>query len=362
MRLTHLMAKMEQQNIKQAFLMNDRNIFYVTGLSINFQERFGGVFVHAGKVCHVFCHQMDVPHIQEQNQEMEITYWNDDDDPLEYFLSLIKLQEPLGLEKDAPAHLILRLLNKNRDAALPSISPLIEELRIIKDAQEIALLKQSASISDAILHQWVQLSYDLMSEQNAAYAIQELYALHEMYDFPFRPVVAYGSNSANPNHQPTNRYSSQPEVTLVRLGCKAEHYAAPITRTFFFGKPPDDKKAIYECIKEAQLRAIEMIKPGFPLYMIDKMARDFLNQSFFGRHFIHGVGHGVGLSVYEPPFITQENTLIIQPGMIFSIGPGVYIPGQFGMRVEDIVLVTDNGCEKISKSPMVLQAIPAYKS
>jgi len=166
----------------------------------------------------------------------------------------------------------------------------------------------------------------------------------------FDLIVASGPNSSQPHHLSGNRKLRNNEPVLIDLGVEYEGYKSDLTRVFFLGKINILARKAYKAVLEAQDLAIKMVKPGVKLAEIDKVARDYLAKNGYAGRFGHNLGHGFGLEVHEEPRIGPHSQGLTEPGMVFTVEPGVYLPGKFGIRIEDMVLVTGKGCEVLSGS------------
>jgi Xaa-Pro dipeptidase len=176
----------------------------------------------------------------------------------------------------------------------------------------------------------------------------------------FETIVQAGKNAANPHLGPTMTTIEPNELVLFDLGFMKEGYASDSSRTVAFGEPSAKEKEIYEVNREAQQAAVEAAKPGMTASELDAVARDIITKAGYGEYFIHRLGHGIGKVVHEAPAIMQGNDLVLQPGMCFSIEPGIYIPGLAGVRIEDCGVVTDHGFEVFTHTSKDLKIIPAH--
>ncbi|MCR4627326.1 MAG: aminopeptidase P family protein, partial [Treponema sp.] len=166
----------------------------------------------------------------------------------------------------------------------------------------------------------------------------------------FTTIVSFGKNAADPHHEPDNTVVKEGECVLIDMGCIKDHYCSDMTRTFFYKKEPTNEYAkIHDLVREANEKAESIIKPGVRLCDIDAAARNHIAAAGYGEYFTHRLGHFIGQTDHEMGDVSSTNTNTVKPGMIFSIEPGVYLPGKFGVRVEDLVLVTETGCEVLNK-------------
>jgi Xaa-Pro dipeptidase len=358
-RLKKLIVSMEQQNISQSIIVNKANLFYFTGYSIDFQGRMAALVVTADGICTFLCHELFAPIVLKKNPPFFTVFWNDKEGPLKKLINLLDLNKKVGLEESCPNFITMGLLKETNEMAFHSITPIINALRMIKDEKEIASIKKAASICEAVMYEWLQLSTHPISELKAVKMIKELFSLHEAYDLSHDPVVAFGTNSCFPENESSNNKSSLKDIMLIDIGCKMDGYCSKLTRTFCLGDPDEYQKEIYSIVYEAQQRAIEMIKPGMPIYLIHDAIKHYIQGAGYGSFYKHRTGHGIGIDLREHPFVTGENSMVIQPGMVFTIEPAIYLPGKFGIRLQNTVVVKKNGVELIYSPPKTFDYIPS---
>jgi Xaa-Pro dipeptidase len=222
---------------------------------------------------------------------------------------------------------------------------------MVKDVDEIALMKSSSLLNDTAMEKVIDLISEMLPEKYLAKAIKNIFEREGAEGVSFEPIVGYGQNTSNPHHMPTNAQLKDGDVVLIDMGCIKNYYCSDMTRTVFFGKPIETLKNIYQIVLEANLKAIEKVKPGLKICEIDATARNYIESKGYGKYFTHRTGHGVGIEVHEKPYISSNSEGILKSGMIFSIEPGIYLPSVGGVRIEDLVLVTDNGCEVLNRYP-----------
>ena len=164
----------------------------------------------------------------------------------------------------------------------------------------------------------------------------------------FTTIVCFGANAADPHHEPDGTVLEEGQCVLIDMGCIRERYCSDMTRTFVCGRPDAEFEKVHNLVREANERAEAFIRPGVRFCEIDAAARDYIAAAGYGEYFNHRLGHFIGQTVHEKGDVSSANTAEAKPGMIFSIEPGVYLPGRFGVRVEDLVLVTETGCERLN--------------
>ncbi|MFB3919415.1 hypothetical protein BU251_03815 [Candidatus Velamenicoccus archaeovorus] len=246
----------------------------------------------------------------------------------------------------AECEVLNKLLGKK--ASFIPLQQTIEHLREIKDAQEIAHICQGIRIAQKTLAFAKAKVKPGRSEMAVAADIERFARLNGAHAVAFETIVASGPNSSYPHARPTDRILKEGDAVVVDMGVEVNGYKSDLTRTFFLGKIKPVVLKAAKVVRKAQELAIRGIKPGIPICSIDEIARHYIAQQGFGKNFGHALGHGVGLEVHESPSINKKNTRKLEPGMVFTIEPGIYLPGRFGIRMEEMVLVTQEGVEVLS--------------
>ncbi len=232
-----------------------------------------------------------------------------------------------------------------------STSGLVEVLRMVKDKEEVAEIRQSiwyaerafASLRAGILPE--------KSEKQLADELEHQMRLNGAKAPGFQSIVAVGERAALPHAQPTNKKVSESSFVLIDWGADGGLYKSDLTRVLVTGKIPPKLQRVYEVVLTAQTRAIEKIRPGVTCEAVDTAARETITAAGFGRNFGHGLGHGFGLQIHEAPRLGKNERLKLEPGMVITIEPGIYLPGWGGVRIEDDVLVTKGGHEVLTSVP-----------
>lgn len=228
----------------------------------------------------------------------------------------------------------------------PTKTPL-EALRAQKDAEEIHALKKSQKINEAVLERIKNLFKTGVTELELAWQIKAIG--HELGadDISFEPIVAFGPNSAVPHHHNSTRKLKAKDIVLIDMGMKLNGYCSDMTRTFFVGKPTAEQAHVYNTVLAAQLAAEKVLKAGVPCAELDQLARATMGP--LAEHFGHSLGHGIGLDVHETPNLSSRSKDILKENMVVTLEPGIYLPGKFGVRIEDMGRVTPTGYENFTK-------------
>jgi len=226
---------------------------------------------------------------------------------------------------------------------------IVENLRMIKNGVEIDKIKTATLMAVGLFIKAKNIVKPGMTESEVSFVLESL--IHSLECKPSFPIiVAAGVNSCQAHHIVSKRVIRNSEPVLIDMGFDYFGYKSDLTRTWFLGKITPIFNKVYTVVKEAQTRAISAIKPGAYIPEIDKIARSFIAKKGFGRYFHHSLGHGIGLEVHEKPGINSKNEYVLKEGMVFSVEPAVYLPGKFGVRLEDLVVVTKKGCDCLSGS------------
>lgn len=234
---------------------------------------------------------------------------------------------------------------------------MVEQLRARKDAAEIDAIRRAMLIADAAFHDFTQWIEPGMIERDVAARLEQFQRIQGGDRKPSETVVASGTRTSFAHGLASDRTIGTNEPVMIDIGIVIDGYTSDLTRTVFLGKPPDEFKKIYQIVLDAQARAIEGLRPGMLGREIDALARQYIDEQGYGAYFGHGLGHSLGLEIHEKPVLSTLGAVPIEPGMVVTVEPGIYLPGRYGVRTEDVVVVTDTGCEVLTTSEHELQLI-----
>lgn len=223
------------------------------------------------------------------------------------------------------------------------LSSVVEEMREIKEPEEVALLSRSAQLMGGVLAQVIEGLRPGQAEKDVAWRIEALIREQDAEGAAFPPIVASGPNSALPHAIPTNRAVAQDEPIILDVGARVDGYCSDMTRTIFLGNPPSYFNEIYHVVREAQVSAVESIRPGTKTDEADSIARSCIEKAGFGDFFGHSLGHGIGLAPHEGPAVGPRKPKTLKQGMVFTVEPGIYVPGKGGVRLEVMVILEKDG-------------------
>jgi Xaa-Pro aminopeptidase len=259
------------------------------------------------------------------------------------------------------AKLSVRQLGKLKDAVgegveLDPAGDVVEELRARKEPEEIERIAAAAELADDVYRWALERGFAGSTERDVARACEA--RIHELGAEPsFPPIVAGAANGALPHAEPEEREIGTGELVVFDMGALLDGYCSDCTRTFATGEPGDEAREVYDLVREAQAAALEAVRPGAAAKEVDSVPRQRIDEAGHGEHFGHGTGHGVGLQVHEGPRVAASSDEDLAEGNVVTIEPGVYVPGSFGVRIEDLVVVTADGHRNLSGLPKDLQLV-----
>ncbi|MDB4102731.1 aminopeptidase P family protein [Acidimicrobiales bacterium] len=308
--------------------------------------------------------RMIVPKIEmpevPKTSAFDVSGWTDDQDPIAMIVELIGDARRVLVSDEMWARYLLRLKAAMPDTEFVSLSDSLGGLRSVKSDSEMQALQTVGGLANSVAAQIQRGDVALVGrtelEIQADVIDRLLAAGHEQVEFC---IVASGPNSASPHHNPTERVVQPNEIVLFDFGGKHEGYCSDITRCVFTGPVPSDVAATYATLKKAQQAAVDAARPGATLGDVDAAARSVIADAGFGDNFIHRTGHGIGTEVHEQPYVKAGNDEIVAVGHAFSIEPGIYLDGKWGIRLEDIVVILDDGALRCSTTDHDLVEVDA---
>ena len=269
-----------------------------------------------------------------------------------------RMRGAVGFEDD---HLSVRSHGKLRDAVgegveLKAAGGMVERLRETKDEQEVEAMAAAARLADEVYEE--VLAGGLAGRTEAEIARQAVAAIRQRGAEPsFPPIVAGGPNGALPHAEPGDRRVEEGDLVVFDMGAELDGYCSDCTRTFAAGEPGNDAREVYELVRRAQAAALDAIGPGEDGKEVDAVARRLIEAAGHGEHFGHGLGHGVGMEVHEAPRLSSRSEDKLRPSEAVTVEPGVYVPGSYGVRIEDLVVIGEEGHRNLSSLPKELQVV-----
>jgi Xaa-Pro aminopeptidase len=263
-----------------------------------------------------------------------------------------------GLEADVIAHGTWQKLAAAADAIeLVAVDEVLTALRIRKSPDEVAAIERACALTDRCWQHLLDLIRPGLTELSIAWELEDFFRRNGAEGLAFDPIVLAGLRAAMPHGRPSDATVTTGNVLLVDFGCQVDGYRSDMTRMVMIGEPDDELRKRYELVREAQSLAIEAARPGMTGRQLDAVARDHLAEAGYGEAFTHGLGHGIGLETHEQPSVRRTSDTVLETRMVFSVEPGIYLPGVTGIRIEDIVELEDDGARRLTRSPRELIVI-----
>ncbi|AYC37789.1 aminopeptidase P family protein [Streptomyces griseorubiginosus] len=273
--------------------------------------------------------------------------WTDGKDPYAVTAPLLDTGGRFGISDNAWAMHLLGLQKALPGTSYASLTEALPMLRAVKDRAELELLAAAGAAADAAFEEIRKLPFGGRRESEVAADLADLLRRfgHSQVDFT---IVASGPNGANPHHEVGDRVIERGDMVVLDFGGLKDGYGSDTSRTVHVGEPTDEERRVHDLVRAAQEAGFHAVRPGAACQEVDRAARAVIADAGYGEYFIHRTGHGIGVTTHEPPYMIEGEEQPLVPGMCFSVEPGVYLPGRFGVRIEDIVTVTESGGRRLN--------------
>lgn len=333
-KVSHLLTKSQCEAL---LIENTINLLYLTGLALS----AGKLLVYANGEVNLL---VDNRYFEMCRQQSALKVFLMEKMPLEDLLKDIK---SLAFDSESTTYQnYLNLQKQLKGMALIPLNNPIQKIRAIKDPQELALLNEAAVVGKEGYAFTKSLLKDGITEIEIANELEIFWKKKGGQGLAFAPIIAFGKNSALPHHRAGDTPLRKGDTVLIDIGVKWKGYHSDLTRTSFWGEPSSQMQEIYTIVQEAQVRALDICKPGVSIEKLDAAARDYIASQGYGDYFLHSLGHGVGLEIHEWPLISSKEpykNLFLEEGEVITIEPGIYLAGIGGVRIEDTITITDSG-------------------
>lgn len=328
------------------FATPSSNLFYLTGIDFWRSERLTALFLFADREPVVLCPAFEESRLRGMSAVSDVLTWQETEDPFEKAAALFPAAAgTLAIEPSTAYDDVERLLARRPAWKPVSAGPVFASVRMIKTPEEIEAMRRAIAVALPRFRRAFESLEPGATEARISAA------------FGGENVVQFGPSSALPHGASTERALALNEAVLIDAWDKPEGYYYDITRSTFFGSPDDEYRKVWAIVLEAQGAAIERAGPGVPCSEVDAAARRVIEKAGYGEYFTHRLGHGLGIDVHEPPYMVGHEKTVLEPGMTFTSEPGIYLPGRFGVRIEDDILCTDRGAESLSPRVSRLEPI-----
>lgn len=354
---------LKEKNIDVALLTSSDTVFYFSGFMSDPHERVLAIVLFPEEEPFLFCPQLELETAKATGFPHSVYGYSDTENPWEKIKEEILKRTPsvstIAIEKQ---HMTVDRYEALRkifpDASFIASEEKINELRMIKDRAEIEKLRKACELADEAIRIGCEAIVEGITENELVAIVEYELKKQGVQKMSFQTTILTGPNAANPHGTPGTNKVKNGDFVLFDLGVVYEGYCSDITRTIGVGDVPEEHIQIYNTVLKAQEAAVNACKPGKTCASIDRIARDLISEAGYGEYFTHRLGHGLGINIHEYPSVHMNNELELKEGMVFTIEPGIYIPGKVGVRIEDDVVITKNGVEELTKYPKELQIIP----
>ncbi len=347
-RIARAIAAMDADGVDAMGLSVGADLPYLTGYRAMPLERLTMLVVRPDADAMLVVPELEAPRVVP-DPAFHVVAWSETDDPIALVTDLLGGAHRVAVGAQTWSRFLLALQQRLPGVEFTSADRIMGPLRARKDPHELARLRAVAAAVDATMASLVGLRFAGTTEREMARAIADLLVAsgHEEVDFT---IVASGPNAASPHHEPGSRVIAAGDTIVVDIGGSLAGYRSDATRTLSVGEPTAEVADAYAVLRRAQEAAIAAVRPGVAAEAVDRAARAVIAEAGYGEAFVHRTGHGIGLETHEAPYIVEGSDTVLEAGMTFSIEPGIYLAGRWGMRLEDIVAVTAGGVERLNRA------------
>ena len=351
-RINALVTEMRKVDLDAMLISPSQEMLFLTGFTPMMCERFQALFITAKAELFYVCNRLYYDELkQAYHEELPIYFWTDGEDMAETVCQSLKdhnlLEKNIGVNSTAQAFNLVDIATACQVIFTNGLA-VLEEARIIKTEQEIVALKQAALITDKAFEQVLTYIKPPMKEEDVSAYLKS--KMEEAGGSTPWALVACGPNSSYPHYVGNQRVIAEQDILIMDFGCSYQGLCSDMTRTVFVGGITDRQKEIYDIVAKANEAGERQALDGAYIPDVDKAARNIIEEAGYGEYFFTRLGHGIGYMIHEAPDIKKNNRRHLQPGMAFSVEPGIYLADEFGIRIEDIVLVTKQGNEVLNKA------------
>lgn len=363
-RLNNLTASMRTSKLDAVILNPGPTLTYLTGVHFHLMERPVVLFVAPGQDPVLVLPELELPKMELFPYKVQAVAYGEN--PSEWENAFRKAAQALGLDgkRIGVEPRQLRLLEFSHvkagapESEFPDASNVLSMLRLKKDKAEVDSMRRAVKIAQDALEATIPLIKIGMTERElSSELVMQLLKNGSDSEFPFAPIVSAGPNSANPHASPTERKLQAGDLLVVDWGAAYDGYISDLTRTFSVGEVEDEYQRIHKIVQESNAAGRAAGKPGVPCADVDKAAREVIEKSGYGKYFTHRTGHGIGMEGHEDPYMRGDNMQLLEPGMAYTVEPGIYLTGRNGVRIEDNIVITETGADCLSDMPREIHVV-----
>ena len=339
---------MKEKGIDAALIGPGPDLRYLTGYETKPSERLTVLVVTTTEAPVLLVPNLEARRVGDLG--LEVRAWGETEDPVELAANLLGEPSTAAVADHLWSVFLIRFGERLPRTEWTAASELTAPLRIRKDHDEVNALREAAQAVDRVMHRIPdEVRFSRRTEAQVARQLAEM-TIEEGHETAEFTIVASGTNGASPHHEPGDRVIEKGDFVVCDFGGRIDGYYSDCTRTFSVGRPSPLQAEIHAIVRSANETGRELIEPGITCGELDSEVRTVVSERGHGQNFIHRTGHGIGLEVHEPPYIVEGNDQPLEPGMTFSVEPGIYLEGMFGVRIEDIVVCTENGSETLNQA------------
>jgi Xaa-Pro aminopeptidase len=351
-------ARMREHGVEALIVGASPDLAYLAGYAPMPMERLTALVLTADRSPRLVVPALERPAaaVSPAADALEIVAWTDEMDPYGPVEERLPRGGAVAVDDRLWSSHLLALQALDPGRRWLSGTAIVGGLRMRKDADELSALRRAAHAADEAFADALGSSFEGATERSVATRLAGLLVDHGHTAAAFT-IVGSGPNAASPHHEPGDRIMERGDAIVLDFGGVVDGYHSDITRTAVIGEPSRELRTVHDVVAAARTAAIGTIRPGVPIERVDQAARSVIVDAGYGDRFIHRTGHGIGLEVHEPPYAVAGDDTVLEPGMTFSVEPGIYLDGRFGVRIEDIVVVTDGGVEVLNEAPRDLATV-----
>ncbi len=363
-RLDKLTASLLNSGLSAVALNPGPTLTYLSGISFHLMERPVVLLVTPDKDPVLILPELELPKVDLFPYKVQAFAYGEN--PSEWEDAFRKAAQALGLDgkRIGVEPRQMRLLEFRHvkagapEADYPDATDVLSELRLKKDKAEVDAMRQAVKIAQDALEAVIpKIKIGMTEKELSSELVMQLLKHGSESEMPFAPIVSAGPNSANPHASPTKRKIQTGDLLVVDWGAAHDGYISDLTRTFAVGEVDEEYKKIHKIVQESNAAGRAAAKPGVPCAAVDIAAREVIEKSGYGKYFTHRTGHGIGMEGHEAPYMRGDNMQLLEPGMAFTVEPGIYLAGRNGVRIEDNLVITEDGAESLSDMPREIRVV-----
>jgi len=363
-RFDKLNASLRTSELDAVILNPGPTLKYLTGLGFHLMERPVVLFFAKDQVPVIVMPELELQKVVSLPYQLQVFAYPEN--PSEWGNAFRKAAQALGLDgkRIGVESRSLRLLEYGYvkggapEADFPDAGDVLSGLRLKKDKAEVEAMRKAVQIAQSALEATIpSIKIGMAEKELSSELVAQLLKHGSEPEMPFSPIVSGGPNSANPHASPSERKLQAGDLLVIDWGATYDGYISDLTRTFAVGDVDDEYQKIHKIVQESNAAGRAAAKPGVPCANVDIAARDVIEKSGYGKYFTHRTGHGIGMEGHEDPYMRGDNMQILEPGMAFTVEPGIYLPDRNGVRIEDNVVITETGADVLSDMPREIRVV-----